>query len=188
MSNTKVEIQCGEINIKFEGTESFVNDQLKNLKITLEILNGQNIDVKKINSPILKESPLSKPEKSLEGLSDISKKYPTIFAEDDDNIKIILSKLPGKSDKEKSENLVLLYALANEDKFQDKKIPYKNLVDLKKDYGIVDKGGNFSSYVKGLKSQIIFNGKGNSATIKLTVPGKQSAEKLCEDILKGNEQ
>lgn len=187
MTNTKIQIQQGEISITFEGTESFVKDQLKNLKTTLQILQGQDIDVKHTKPLTPNNISSNKGIKSPSNITDISKKYPTIFAEDDENYRIILPKLPGKSDKEKSENLVLLYALANENKFQDKKIPYKNLVDQKKNHGIVDKGGNFSSYVKGLKSQIIFNGKGNNATVKLTVPGKQAAEKLCDEIVKENE-
>ena len=188
MVNTKVQIQQGEISITFEGTESFVKEQLKNLSKTLEILQGQGVAIKTTKPESFKVVPPNKSGKILGGITEISKKYPTIFAEDDDIVKIILSKLPGKTDKEKSENLVLLYALANENKFTDKKIPYKNLVDQKKNHGIVDKGGNFSSYVKGLKSQIIFNGKGNNATVKLTVPGRQDAEKLCEEIMKENEQ
>lgn len=187
MTNTKIQIQRGDISIIFEGTESFVKEQLKSLGKTLEILQGQNVDIKPKKLEPQKVNSGTKDVKISVNTSDISIKYPTIFAEDNDAIRIILSKLPGKSDKEKSENLVLLYALANENKFVDKKIPYKNLVDQRKDHGIVDKGGNFSSYVKGLKSKIIFNGKGNNATVKLTVPGKQSAEKLCEEILKENE-
>lgn len=188
MTNTKIQIQHGEISIIFEGTESFVKEQLKNLKATIDILQGQDSDIKPTKL-ILPDGVISgKSSKIPVKITELSKRYPTIFAEDDDTTRIILSKLPGKSDKEKSENLVLLYALANEDKFAEKKIPYKNLIDQKKNYGIIDKGGNFSSYVKGLKSQIIFNGKGNNATVKLTVPGKQAAEKLCDNIIKENEQ
>jgi hypothetical protein len=186
MQSTKIQIQYGEINIMFEGSESFVKDQIKNLKSILEILNNPIIEIKDIKT--VKTKVENNVIKNNSESGQIFDKYPTIFAEDGEIIQIILPKLPGKSDKEKSENLVLLYSLANEGKFVDKKIPYKNLVDQRKHHGIVDKGGNFSSYVKGLKGNILFNGKGNDATVKLTVPGKETAEKLCEEIIKENEQ
>lgn len=102
-----------------------------------------------------------------------------IFNIDTDDGEItILKKVPGKNNAEKTKNvaLIVLYAKGENERIKGSEI--KGLCEKQKCYD----QKNFAAIFKRDMSNFVMKGKGQSWTLQLSVPGKESAIELLESM------
>jgi hypothetical protein len=172
----KALVSVAEGRMEFEGSEEFVEKQLT---IFADLIK-QSLQ----RAPAAKKPPGGRDDTKAENdrgkTIDLSG-YENVFAEADGKIQI-LKNLPGSSTAEKMANAARLLALGNT-LVGKQTTTFQEIRDLCKAHGCLD-GANFSSTIKGAKSDFVLGGGPRSQTLSLTKPGRTTAEKLAAELNK----
>ncbi len=111
--------------------------------------------------------------------------YPRVLDVMGDKLKITTS-IKGKTNAEKTINVILAYLWGKENLLDQPTAEYKELRELCEEHGCLD-SGNFSSTLSSKKNLILIDGaKGSNTKIcKLTYPGKEEAETVLNQLNEG---
>ena len=176
---TEICVNLTEGSFKIEGSEKFVLEQLSTLKEYIadtrftepRQLRSDNL----ITTDSICETSNVSPTFNQELL-----KYTSIVHVDDDGEVSILQKIPGKSKSERMKRIALIVLFA-----KNEKIIAKTLIPICEKHSCYD-GGNFSTAFSNDITNFIKKGKGKMWTLELTMPGRESAVALLDEMVNSN--
>lgn len=170
----RISISLKDGAFEITGSEKFVSEQIELFKeIILKKFHQEPEELPHANA--LKENIITaKVDPPSESVTD----YSNIFEEHDGKIAILI-KVPGKSKQEKTTNTALIYLFAKSiSGITD--VPFQEIRHACGQQACLD-SVNFASTMKSIKN-ILISGHGKSKTAKLSVPGKEDAQKLVQHL------
>jgi hypothetical protein len=175
MGDAKVKISMADGILEFEGSESFVNEQLTrfsdailgSLKAT-----GASADVAKGQTETKKGE--------VKGNEQTNKELADIFEDSEKGVQI-LKDIPGDNQSAKMVNAAKLLLYGTQKLTQKDTLFFSDVSATCKSHGCLD-ATNMSAALKGDKESFIFGGSGKRQTLKLTVPGTRAAAKLVASL------
>jgi hypothetical protein len=186
-SNAKIRISLKDGEFELSGSELFVSQQIESFRdLIVESLKNQKfelVDPKLKVLPAQDQSSMEIPElSSASSSSTLSKtvmSFQNVFHSDENGIKII-KKAPGANKQSKSVATALMYLWAV-NSIKPTEVTFSEIRDLCQSQGCLD-SANFASHMKSAKEHIIVEGKGKSQTCKITIPGKEKALQIIEEL------
>lgn len=176
MENFEITVNLKETSFSIKGTEDFVDRKAKEF---IEIMKELDLNLSPaIENNGLEPSVVERPIANLIEQENICQKYidAGLISLDGDQV-YILRQVPGKTNAVKMKNvaLITLYAL-------NKDIEAKSIIQNCVKLNCFD-SSNFSSVFKNDKSgNFVRKGKGQSWTLSLTIPGKETAVQVLEEM------
>jgi len=189
-NNAKIRISLKDGEFELSGSELFVSQQITSFReLIVESLQKQKFELKTPNQQTLPEGtqPSLAPGDSSEiqesngGSVKTATNFQRVFHVDNGTIKII-KRAPGNNNSQKSVNTALIYVWAKNSLGQDE-VTFPEIRELCKDQGCLDEG-YFSGHMKSAKEEMVLQGKGKFIKVKLTLPGKEKALSLIEELNK----
>jgi hypothetical protein len=188
-NNAKIRISLKDGEFELSGSELFVSQQIASFReLIVESLKNQKFELK---SPELKSLP---PQDSLNVVEPViqspiminssqktANDFSNVFHVDENGIKII-KKAPGNNKQAKSISTALIYLWATSSLGQSE-IPFSDIRNLCQQQGCLD-SANFAKHMKSAREHIIVDGKGKSQKCKITIPGKEKALQIIEELNK----
>lgn len=172
--SARVKFSFSEGLLEVEGSEGFVAAQLQKLEPILEKYLSQPAPS---NQKVNGREPAAKNAQGDSGgrLTD----YENLFALADGKIQI-LKDIPGSSKANKTVNVALLLAFANQ--LQNiATVGYSTIRDVCGVHACLD-STNFSKILKDQKELFIISGPSGNQILALTVPGKRKASELANTL------
>ncbi len=175
---THVTVNLKEGSFSIAGTESFVQQNIENLKIFIK----DNMNEIKMNVPVITNQCSSAntveilPQNPEQNTDKYQEKGIYFIDKETGEIQI-LKNIPGKNKANKSRNVALILLYAKNDVI--------NGSDIKKhcvEQACYDQA-NFASWFKKKDGCFIRQGNGQSWTLRLTIPGKEEAVALLESMI-----
>jgi hypothetical protein len=189
-SNASFSFSFADGNLKIEGSELFVSQQVESFRATiLDSLNAFGKPLMALPAPHANHSlNIISAEMStadfVEGgrAGDSPNPYPRVLDTIGDRLKITTS-IKGKTTAEKAISLILAYLWGKEKLMGQPTAEYKELRDLCEEHACLD-SGNFSTTLSSKKNLILIDGvKGSASKIcKLTYPGREAAEDILRAL------
>lgn len=176
MENFEITVNLKEASFSIKGTEDFVDRKAKEF---IEIMKELDLNLSPaIGDNSLETRVVERPIANLIGQENICQKYidAGLISLDGEQV-YILRQVPGKTNAVKMKNvaLITLYAL-------NKDIEAKSIIQNCEKLNCFD-SSNFSSVFKNDKSgNFVRKGKGQSWTLSLTIPGKETAVQVLEEM------
>jgi len=168
---TKVNISIGDNVWEFSGSETFVQKQINEFK---ELICG---NLKPVKAKKLKDKPTGGQSEQVVSSETKVNPYPNVIDYHGDTIGILKTK--GKTKREKTRELVLMYAWAKK-QLGIESVHSKELIALCKEHESYD-APNFKYTLKEA-SGIAIDGSERSYSVRLTVPGLSKAKKLLDTL------
>lgn len=178
METFEINVNLNERSFSIKGTEEYIDRKLKEIMGLMDLSQdcGKQVKIDKSTTAI---------HEDIKSISDGEQihyqKYVDagLISVEDGNV-IILRQVPGKNNAAKMKNVALITMFA-----LDTVIEPKILVENCEKLNCYD-SKNFSSAFKNDKSgNFIRKGKGQSWSLKLTLPGKDAAISVLEEMLNG---
>jgi hypothetical protein len=187
-NNAKIRISLKDGEFELSGSELFVSQQIESFReLIVESLKDKKFE---LNAPVPKS--LSSGESISSEVPEILSPPPiggltgktvddfqNVFHSDENGIKII-KKAPGSNKQAKSITTALMYLWAV-NSIKPTEVRFSEIRDLCQNQGCLD-SANFATHMKSTKEHIIVEGKGKSQTCKITIPGKERALQIIEDL------
>ncbi|MGE5552459.1 MAG: hypothetical protein ACM3XZ_00845 [Betaproteobacteria bacterium] len=198
-SEARVVINLREGLVEFEGTESFVNENLKWIREYFDVQVKSLVRHVQVEAPIVPAAstgpigtvasptaPEPEQDKYVAVFGAPKESVNRVIHTEADTFTIIVKKIPGKNKAEKEVNLSLLYCLASEF-YGRTDVAAAELRRLCKDHACLD-GNNFAAHLKKRTDLFLSTGKQGSPnfTVKLTMPGKERAQTLLASLIAGS--
>lgn len=172
--SARVKFSFAEGLLEVEGSETFVSTQLERLQPILDryLSHSPNLAA---TAPVAPSARQLTAAAQVGELSD----YENVFALADGKIQI-LKNIPGANKAQKTVNVALLLAFANQLQGINS-VNYSTIRDVCSVHACLD-GGNFSKTLKSEKELFLVSGSGSAQAIALTVPGKRKAAELANSL------
>lgn len=161
---------------EISGSELFVSQQISAFKEVIDnTISHQKTQIENIPYNMASETLIE----ISQGTTDSSIDHSRILDLSGEKTRIIKS-IKGSNTAEKVRKVALLYLRGEEFKNRQD-IPFSEVRDLCRDQGCLD--SNFSSIVKSNKALFIVDGvSGGNKTFRLTLPGREEADKLIQEL------
>ena len=173
--NTQVTVNLKEGSFSISGTESFVKQNIENLKTFIKENMGE------IKMPLsvytCADIVAASSQNSEQKNNDIYKEKGIYYVDKETGEIQILNTIPGKNKASKSRIVALILLYAKNDIISGSDIK-KHCVDQ----ACYDQS-NFAAWFKKKDGCFIRQGNGQSWTLKLTIPGKEEAVTLLESMI-----
>lgn len=174
MTEAKVRFSLKEGILEIEGPQAFVEKQLESFGPLIKgALSGQQPQ----------KGPAPTPEdKKLAGDSGqaIENEWPNVFEKKGEKVHLLVEKIPGDTDKDKTVNLAMLEVLASEMTGKEE-VPFSAIRQQCERHGCFNKA-NFSKYLKDETKLFLIGGTPKKQTAQLTAPGRVKAKELATDL------
>jgi len=175
-SNSQITVNLTELSFSITGSEAFIEKHIENLKTYINEKSAAPVKIAAVNS----NSQIQTEEKKPAGSASNVDKYIEngIYDVDEETNEVsILKAVPGSNKAAKAKNvaLILLYAKGTE-------IQGSEIIPHCVEQACYDMA-NFSAIFKKKDGNFIRKGNGSSWSLKLTIPGRQAAQKLLEEMI-----
>ena len=176
MDLTELYVNLTECSFSIKGTEEFIDRKTEELLEMFKKIGENKVQIKQLGSSCAQT--IENDEENANGMENSYQKYEDagLISVDKDEV-LILRPVPGNNNATKMKNvaLITMYAL-------DKQIEAKSITSNCEKLNCFD-SKNFSAVFKNDKSwNFIRRGKGQNWTLSLTIPGKDKAIEVLEEM------